>query len=58
MKNRCVAFYIRLSDADEDVKSGIKDESNSITAQRELLHSFIKKTVEYKDAEVFEYFEM
>lgn len=57
MKNRCVAFYIRLSDADEDVKSGIKDESNSITAQRELLHSFIKKTVEYKGAEVLEYFD-
>ena len=57
MRHRCVAFYIRLSDADEDVKSGIKDESNSITAQRELLQSFIKKTVEYKDAEVIEYFD-
>lgn len=57
MKYRRVAFYIRLSDADEDVKAGIKDESNSITAQRELLYSYIKKSEEYTDAEVLEYFD-
>lgn len=57
MKSRCVAFYIRLSDADEDVKAGVKDESNSITAQRELLHGFLQKSADYKDAEVLEYFD-
>ena len=57
VKSRCVAFYIRLSDADEDVKAGVKDESNSITAQRELLHGFLQKSADYKDAEVLEYFD-
>ena len=31
-EKRKLAFYIRLSDADEEVKAGTKDESNSITA--------------------------
>ena len=57
VKSRCVAFYIRLSDADEGVKAGVKDESNSITAQRELLHGFLQKSADYKDAEVLEYFD-
>lgn len=57
MKRKCVAFYIRLSEADDDVKSGVKDESNSIIAQRELLYGFIKNYDEYKNAEVFEYFD-
>lgn len=33
-EKRKLAFYIRLSDADEEVKAGTKDESNSITGQR------------------------
>ena len=33
-EKRKLAFYIRLSDADEEVKEGTKDESNSITGQR------------------------
>ena len=32
-EKRKLAFYIRLSDADEEVKAGTKDESNSITEQ-------------------------
>lgn len=32
-EKRKLAFYIRLSDADEEVKAGTKDESNSITGQ-------------------------
>ena len=39
---RKAAFYIRLSDADAEVKKGDKDESNSISAQRELLYSYVK----------------
>ena len=37
-EKRKLAFYIRLSDADEEVKEGTKDESNSITGQRKLLY--------------------
>ena len=54
---RKAAFYIRLSDADEEVKKGIKDESNSISAQRELLYSFVEKSEEFKEYEVLEYFD-
>lgn len=43
-EKRKLAFYIRLSDADEEVKAGTKDESNSITGQRKLLYAYIKKT--------------
>ena len=43
-EKRKLAFYIRLSDADEEVKAGTKDESNSITGQRKLLYEYIKKT--------------
>ena len=44
-EKRKLAFYIRLSDADEEVKAGTKDESNSITGQRKLLYAYI--TVSY-----------
>ncbi len=57
MKIRTVAFYIRLSLADEDVKAGIKGESNSITSQRALLYDYIAQSKEYKDAKVVEYFD-
>lgn len=57
MRNRSVAFYIRLSEADEEVRSGEKCESNSITVQRELLYSFISKSDEYREASVYEYFD-
>lgn len=46
-EKRKLAFYIRLSDADEEVKEGTKDESNSITGQRKLLYAYIKKTEEF-----------
>lgn len=57
MKRRSVAFYIRLSEADEEVRIGEKCESNSITVQRELLNSYISKSEEYRDADVHEYFD-
>ena len=54
-EKRKLAFYIRLSDADEEVKAGTKDESNSITGQRKLLYAYIKKTEEFAGFEVLEY---
>ena len=56
-EKRKLAFYIRLSDADEEVKAGTKDESNSITGQRKLLYAYIKKTEEFAGFEVLEYFD-
>ena len=56
-EKRKLAFYIRLSDADEEVKEGTKDESNSITGQRKLLYAYIKKTEEFAGFEVLEYFD-
>ncbi len=55
--NRMAAFYIRLSDADEGVKKGYKDESNSISAQRELLYSYVRNHGEFADYEITEYFD-
>ena len=52
-EKRKLAFYIRLSDADEEVKAGTKDESNSITGQRKLLYAYIKKTEEFAGFEVW-----
>ena len=48
-EKRKLAFYIRLSDADEEVKEGTKDESNSITGQRKLLYAYIKKKMCIRD---------
>ena len=56
-EKRKLAFYIRLSDADEEIKAGTKDESNSITGQRKLLYAYIKKTEEFAGFEVLEYFD-
>ena len=57
MRKRCAAFYIRLSDADEEVKKGFKDESNSISAQRDLLYSFVRNDTELAELEILEYFD-
>ena len=57
MKKRSLAFYIRLSDADEEVKKGIKDESNSIMGQRELLTSFVRNSGEFNHFDIVEYFD-
>ena len=56
-EKRKLAFCTRLSDADEEVKAGTKDESNSITGQRKLLYAYIKKTEEFAGFEVLEYFD-
>lgn len=52
-----IALYIRLSEADDDVKNGLKDESNSITAQKQLLHKFVENHEELSKCEAVEYFD-
>ena len=39
--SKITAMYIRLSMEDEDVSLNQKEESNSVSSQRELLDSFI-----------------
>ncbi len=44
--NECIylaAAYLRLSRDDEDIDGSTKSESNSISSQRELICSYIKK---------------
>lgn len=57
MVRRKIAFYIRLSDADEAVRNGSREESNSITAQRNLLYSYVKENSEFSECEVMEFFD-
>lgn len=45
-----IALYIRLSSADRG-----KDESDSITAQRDMLRSFITARPEFSDTEIIEF---
>ncbi|MCC8049339.1 MAG: recombinase family protein [Clostridiales bacterium] len=49
-----IIIYIRLSLEDEDVRSGVKEESNSITNQRLLIHDYIKSNPELKEAKIIE----
>lgn len=56
MRHR-VAFYIRLSKEDGDVRTGVKDESNSITGQRSLLMTYVKEHDEFIGWDVVEYFD-
>ena len=39
--SKITAMYIRLSMEDEDVSLNQKEESNSVSSQRELLEAFI-----------------
>lgn len=52
-----VAFYIRLSQSDTEVRSGGKDESNSITGQRSLLAAYVREHEEFAGWETVEYFD-
>ena len=47
--SKITAMYIRLSMEDEDVSLNQKEESNSVSSQRELLESFIGNHSELKD---------
>ena len=53
--SKTTAMYIRLSMEDEDVSLNQKEESNSVSSQRELLESFIGNHSELKDTKVQEY---
>lgn len=46
--SKITAMYIRLSMEDEDVSLNQKEESNSVSSQRELLESFIGNHSELK----------
>ncbi len=50
-----ICMYIRLSSEDDDIRyNEMKDESNSITAQRRMLYDYINSKVEFKDCTVLE----
>ena len=45
--SKITAMYIRLSMEDEDVSLNRKEESNSISSQRELLKAYIENCLLY-----------
>lgn len=49
-----VALYIRISVEDENSREGIRDESNSVTNQRDLLRSYVEHCPEFENCEVLE----
>lgn len=49
-----IALYIRISVEDEDSRDGIRDESNSITNQRDLLQRFVENSPEFENCEIIE----
>lgn len=50
-----IALYIRLSEADRNVGVNGKDESESITGQRNFLRDFISHKPEFQNADIIEY---
>lgn len=55
MSSYVIAEYLRLSSEDIDLKETKKTESNSISNQRALLNTHIRKISEFSDAEVIEF---
>lgn len=55
VNKKVVACYIRLSDEDEESEKGFKDESNSVTAQRQLINEYIENESDFKDYDIKEY---
>ncbi len=53
--NTVIGMYIRLSDEDRNVDGCEKTESNSISAQRNLITSYINSREELKNCEIMEY---
>lgn len=53
-KNYIIILYIRLSVEDEDSREGIKDESNSVTNQRDLLRQYVESCREFHGCEIIE----
>ena len=52
---KVIACYIRLSEDDEETTKGIKDESNSVTSQRNLLRSYIGRDSDFEGYGISEY---
>jgi DNA invertase Pin-like site-specific DNA recombinase len=51
----CIALYIRLSEDDDNIDGETKSESNSVTAQRNLLTEFVEQQKEFVDIPCVEY---
>lgn len=49
-----IAFYIRISVEDEESREGIRDESNSVSNQRDLLRRYVERCPEFKGCEIME----
>ncbi len=52
---KVIGCYIRLSEDDDEIASGIKDESNSVSAQRQLIRMYIDGVGEFKTYGIKEY---
>lgn len=56
MGGNILACYLRVSDEDFDLKQNVlKDESTSISAQRQLIRSYIESTPELKQMDIREF---
>ena len=55
VKPYVIALYIRLSAADRDTSTDGKEESDSVTAQRDMLRSFVAARPEFSCAEIIEF---
>ena len=53
-KRYVILLYIRLSVEDEDSRDGVKDESNSVTNQRDLLRRHVESCPEFRGCEIIE----
>ena len=53
-KTFVIVLYIRVSVEDGDSREGIRDESNSVSNQRDLLRRFIGQSPEFEGCEVME----
>lgn len=49
-----IVLYIRISVEDEDSREGIRDESNSVSNQRDLLRHFVENSPEFENCEIIE----
>lgn len=53
-QNIRILLYLRISQEDEEARAGRKDESDSISNQRDLLHDYMKSRPEFRDSTVSE----
>ena len=57
MSNWIIGKYIRLSQADRDLYTGGKEESDSVTHQRAMIQSYIDGNKELANCEQYEFFD-